>query len=197
MNNKISIVLLAFLMVSFGIQAQTKYVLSKESTMKIDGSSTISDWSVETAEATGSLTTLKEIKIEVGEILYSNLEFSFPVDKMESGRGPIMDSKIKKALISDVHPLVTYTSTQNKIITVNGDKFVLESVGTITAAGVSKPFTVKLNGDFNAVMKTISFVGTKDVTMAMFNIVKPTAFFGKLKTKDELNVKFNVSFIKQ
>ena len=165
--------------------------------MKIDGSSTISDWSVETAEATGSLTTLKEIKIEVGEILYSNLEFSFPVDKMESGRGPIMDSKIKKALISDVHPLVTYTSTQNKIITVNGDKFVLESVGTITAAGVSKPFTVKLNGDFNAVMKTISFVGTKDVTMAMFNIVKPTAFFGKLKTKDELNVKFNVSFIKQ
>jgi hypothetical protein len=197
MNNKISILLLAFLLVSVGVKAQTKYVLSKESTIKIDGSSTISDWSVETAEATGSLTTLKEIKIEVGEILYSNLEFSFPVDKMESGRGPIMDSKIKKALISDVHPLVTYTSTQNKIITVNGDKFVLESVGTITAAGVSKPFTVKLNGDFNAIMKTISFVGTKDVTMAMFNIVKPTAFFGKLKTKDELNVKFNVSFIKQ
>ena len=74
---------------------------------------------------------------------------------------------------------------------------MLETVGTITAAGVSKPFTVKLNGDFNAIMKTISFVGTRDVTMAMFNIVKPTAFFGKLKTKDELNVKFSASFIKQ
>ena len=149
MNNKISIVLLAFLLFCLGGKAQTSYTLAKESTMKIDGSSTVSDWSVEITEATGSLTTLKEIKIEVGEILYSNLEFSFSVDEMESGRGPIMDSKIKKALIWNLHPLVTYKSIQNKIIAVNGDKFVLESVGTITAAGVSKPFTVKLNGVFD------------------------------------------------
>jgi hypothetical protein len=197
MNNKISTLLLVFLLVSLGVEAQTTYTLSKEATMQIDGSSTVSDWSVEVAGATGIFTTLKEIKIEVGEILYSNLEFSFLVDKMESGRGPIMNSKIKKALISAVNPSVTYKSIDNKITAVNGDKFVLESVGTITAAGVSKPFIVKLNGFFNAGMNTISFEGTKDVTMAMFNIVKPTAFFGKLKTKDELNVKFNVSFIKQ
>ena len=143
------------------------------------------------------MTTLKEIKIEVGETLYSNLEFSFPVDKMESGRGPIMDSKVKKALISDVHPLITYKSNENKIMAVDGDKFMLESVGTITVAGVSKPLTVTFNGFLNVEMNTISFDGTKDLTMTMFNILKPTAFFGKLKTKDELNVKFNVSFIKQ
>ena len=197
MNTKISILLLAFLLVSLGVEAQTTFTLSKESTMKIDGSSTVSDWSVEVMEATGNFTTSEDIKIEVGEILYSNLEFSFPVDKMESGRGPIMDSKIKKALISDVNPLVTYKSIENKITALDGDKFVLESVGTITAAGVSKPLTVALNGFFNTEMKTMSFEGTKDLTMTMFNIEKPTAFFGKLVTKDELNVKFNLSFIKQ
>lgn len=197
MNNKISILLLAFLLVSLVVESQTTYTLAKESTMKIDGSSTVSDWSVEVAEATGSFTTSKEIKIEVGEILYSNLEFSFPVDKMESGRGPIMNSKIKTALISDVHPLVSYKSKENKITIVDGDKFRLESVGIITAAGVSKPFIVELNGLFNKETKTIIFEGTADVTMTMFNIVKPTAFFGKLKTTDELTVKFNVNFIKQ
>ena len=45
-------------------------------------------------------------------------------------------------------------------------------------------------------MKTISFEGNKDITMSMFNIVRPTAFFGKLKTMDGLNVKFNMSFTK-
>jgi hypothetical protein len=197
MNNKISIVLLAFLMVSLGGQAQTSYTLAKESTMKIDGSSTVSDWSVEVAEATGNFTISKEIKIEVGEILYSNLEFSFPVDKMESGRGPIMNDKIKVALISDVHPSVTYKSIENKITAVNGNKFKLESVGTITAAGVSKPLIVKLNGLFNNETKAINFEGAADVTMTMFNIVKPTAFFGKLQTADELAVTFNLSFIKK
>jgi len=195
MNNKTNILLLAFLLVFLGVRAQKAYTLSKESTMKIDGSSTVSDWSVEVTDATGSFTTSEEIKI--GKILNSNLEFRFPVDKMESGRGPMMNSKIKDALISDKNPLVTFKSIENNIIAVNGDKFVLESLGTITAAGVSKPLTVTLNGFFNTEMKTISFEGSKDLTMSMFNIVKPTAFFGELKTNDELNVKFNVSFIKQ
>ncbi|EPR73188.1 hypothetical protein ADIWIN_1969 [Winogradskyella psychrotolerans RS-3] len=93
--------------------------------------------------------------------------------------------------------MVTYKSIENKITALDGDKFVLESVGTITAAGVSKPLTVTLNGFFNTEMKTMSFEGTKDLTMTMFNIEKPTAFFGKLVTKDELNVMFNLSFIKQ
>lgn len=197
MNTKTSILLLAFLLICLGIEAQTTFTLAKESTMKIDGSSTVSDWSVEVTEATGNFTTSEDIKIEVGEILYSNLEFSFPVDKMESGRGPIMDSKIKKALISDVNPLVTYKSIENKITAADGDEFVLESVGTITAAGISKPLTVTLNVFFNAEMKTMSFEGSKDLTMTMFNIEKPTAFFGKLVTKDEIIVKFNLSFIKQ
>lgn len=197
MNNKTSILVVALLLVCLGIKAQTAYTLSKESTMVVDGSSTVSDWSVEVTEATGNITTSTDIKIEVGEIFYSNLEFSFPVDKMESERGPIMNSKIKKALISDVHPLVTYKSIENKITAADGDKFVLESVGIITVAGVSKPLIVTLNGFFNTEIKTISFEGTKDLTMEMFNIVKPTAFFGKLKTKDELNVKFSLSFTKQ
>ncbi|SDW18471.1 YceI-like domain-containing protein [Lutibacter oricola] len=197
MKLKIFTLFVTLLLVSNTINSQAKYTLTKESTMKVDGSSTVSEWSAEVKEATGSFTSVNEFKMEVGAMLYSNLEFSFPVDKMESGRGPIMNSKIKKALLSTANPLVIFKSSKNKITSVKENKFVLECEGTIAAAGVEKPFTVLLNGSLSADMKTISFEGNKDVTMSMFNIVKPTAFFGKLKTKDELNVKFNVSFIKQ
>ncbi|WP_111707268.1 hypothetical protein [Lutibacter citreus] len=196
MNIKIIKLFVTLFLLNYGIQAQTTYTLSENAAMKIDGTSTVSDWSVEVLKATGSFTLINDFKIEVGAILYSNLEFSFPVDKMESGRGPIMNSKIKKALKSTETPSIVYKSTENKIVSITDSTFVLESKGTIAAAGVEKPFSVSLNSSFDTELNTISFEGNKDVLMSMFNIVKPTAFFGKLKTKDELNVKFKVSFTK-
>ncbi|TYA86832.1 YceI family protein [Seonamhaeicola marinus] len=177
-------------------QAQIKYSLSEESKMKIDGSSTVSDWSVDVLEPSGTFIMDKAIKIEEGAALYTTLEFSFPVEKMESGRGPIMNSKIKKALKSAENPNVIYNSTENKITSVTDDSFVLESKGTIKLAGIEKPLEVTFNGTFNSSLSTISFKGSKGVTFSMFDIVKPTAFFGKLQTKDDLNVTFNVSFTK-
>ncbi|TXG35206.1 YceI family protein [Seonamhaeicola maritimus] len=196
MNTRIFKLLVLLLSINFGMQSQTEYKLSENAEMKIDGSSTVSDWAVEVQEATGSFTLVNEVKMEVGASLYSTLEFSFPVEKMESGRGPIMNSKIKKALLSEANPSVTYTSTENKIISVDGNNFILESKGIISAAGVEKPFEVSFDCIFDAEMNTISFEGNKDLTLSMFDIVKPTAFFGKLQTKDELNVKFKVSFTK-
>ena len=196
MNKKIFKLFVLMLSINFGIQGQTTYSLSENAEMKIDGTSTVSDWSVDVQEAVGSFTLLNEVKIEVGASLYSNIEFSFPVDKMESGRGPIMNSKIKKALLSEENPSIIYKSKENIIISVNENNFVLESKGTITAAGVEKPLEVSFNGTFDPEMNTISFEGNKDVTFSLFDIVKPTAFFGKLRTMDELNVKFKVSFTK-
>ena len=120
----------------------------------------------------------------------------FHLQEMESGRGPIMNNKVKKALKSSEHPMVNYNSTENKIVSVKDKSFVLESKGEIEIGGLKKPFSFLLNCSYNEEIKTISFEGNKDITMSMFNIVKPTAFFGKLKTMDELNVKFNMSFTK-
>ena len=94
-------------------------------------------------------------------------------------------------------PTVNYSSTSNKIISVENKVFVLETNGEIEIGGLKKTFTVLLNCTYDDEMKTISFVGRKDITMSMFNIEKPTAFFGQLKTMDELNVIFNMSFTKQ
>lgn len=192
------LILFTFLLLAnLGLQAQTNYTLSSETAeMIVDGSSTVSDWSVSIRKAKGNFLIIDNFKIEIGASLYSNLKFEFLVNEMESGRGPIMNNKVKKALKSSEHPMVNYNSTENKIVTVKDKSFVLESKGEIEIGGLKKPFSFLLNCSYNEEMKTISFEGNKDITMSMFNIVRPTAFFGKLKTMDGLNVKFNMSFTK-
>jgi hypothetical protein len=186
-----------FLLANLGLQAQINYTLSSETAeMIVDGSSTVSDWSVSIHKAKGDFLIIDNLKFEIGASLYSNLKFEFLVDEMESGRGPIMNNKVKKALKSSEHPMVNYNSTENKIVSVKDKSFVLESKGEIEIGGLKKPFSFLLNCSYNEEMKTISFEGNKDITMSMFNIVRPTAFFGKLKTMDGLNVKFNMSFTK-
>ena len=192
------LILFTFLLLAnLGVRAQTNYTLSSETAeMIVDGSSTVSDWSVSIRKAKGNFLIIDNFKIEIGASLYSNLKFEFLVDEMESGRGPIMNNKLKKALKSSEHPMVNYNSTENKIVSVKDKSFVLESKGEIEIGGLKKPFSFLLNCSYNEEMKTISFEGNKDITMSMFNIVRPTAFFGKLKTMDGLNVKFNMSFTK-
>tara|TARA_B110000908_G_C10234595_1_gene442575 strand:+ start:279 stop:872 length:594 start_codon:yes stop_codon:yes gene_type:complete len=192
------LILFTFLLLAnLGVRAQTNYTLSSETAeMIVDGSSTVSDWSVSIRKAKGNFLIIDNFKIEIGASLYSNLKFEFLVDEMESGRGPIMNNKVKKALKSSEHPMVNYNSTENKIVSVKDKSFVLESKGEIEIGGLKKPFSFLLNCSYNEEMKTISFEGNKDITMSMFNIVRPTAFFGKLKTMDGLNVKFNMSFTK-
>lgn len=195
---KIKVLILFALMLTVGVKsfAQEKFALDSKSEMKVDGSSTVSEWSVSVADIKGQLNATKAIKLKKGAALFSSLSFSFEVEKMESGRGPIMNSKIKSALKNDQHPTVSFTSKENKITAVNGSSCVVEISGTLEVAGVKQVVIVTANCKYNAAAKTISMEGNKDITLSMFKIEKPTAFFGKLQTMDELNVKFNLNFTK-
>ncbi len=195
---KIKVLILFAFMLSVSVKsiAQEKYTIDSKSEMKVDGSSTVSDWSVSVVDLKGQLNSSKAIKLKKGTALFGSLSFSFEVEKMESGRGPIMNSKIRSALKNDEHPIVSFTSKENKITEVNGNSFVMEIKGTIEVAGVKQIVLVKANCNYNAAAKTITMEGNKDITLSMFKIEKPTAFFGKLQTMDELNVKFNLNFTK-
>lgn len=193
MKNKLQLVLVVFLVVTSVLQAQTSFVFQTTSELKIDGSSTVSDWSVNAADIKGDLVVIKGFKPKVGGTLFTKLALSFPVDKMESGRGPIMNNKIKAALKSDEHPNVVFNATENKISSVTGTTFVLETTGIVEVAGVKKPLLVKLNCTYNSKLQTLVMEGEQQVTMSMFQIEKPTAFFGKLQTMDALKVTFKIN----
>lgn len=197
LQSKLAIILLVLLFGNLEVQSQTTYILSNEYEIKVDGTSTVSDWSVEAVDLIGDFKLIENFKKEVGASFYSNLTFSFPVESMESGRGPIMNSKVETALKSEINPTVNFSSKQSKIISISDSIFVVESIGVLDVAGVKKEITVLLDCTNDLQDNNFSFKGNKDITMSMFDIVKPTAFFGKLQTMDELNVKFEMSFIKE
>lgn len=192
MKNRLVVTLALFMAMTFMTQGQQKLIFQTTSELKIDGTSTVSDWSVNATNIKGDLVLINGFKIKKGGTLYSNLALSFPVEKMESGRGPIMNNKIKSALKSDEHPNVVYNSSENKILSINGSSFVLTSKGTIEVAGVKKQIEVTLNCNYDEKLQTLVMEGEQNVTMSMFQIEKPTAFFGKLQTMDALKVTFKV-----
>ncbi|ALJ05354.1 hypothetical protein APS56_09545 [Pseudalgibacter alginicilyticus] len=192
MKNKLLIALVFLMVITTMTQAQHKLIFQTTSELKIDGTSTVSDWTVNASDIKGDLVLLKGFKPKEAGSLYATLTLSFPVEKMESGRGPIMNNKIKSALKSDEHPNVIYNSSENKIIAINDSSFILTSIGIVEVAGVKKPMEVNLNCTYDKKRQTLVMEGEQNLTMSMFQIEKPTAFFGKLQTMDALKVSFKI-----
>jgi hypothetical protein len=185
-----------FVIFSLSIQSQSNYTLSPDSEMKIFGTSTVSDWSVEVHELEGAFELKEDYNMQVGEVIFEDLAFHFPVEKMKSGRGPIMDGKVKKALKATEHPLVIYTATQNQITGIGEKNFDVTSSGILEVAGVKQEIEVFVHMTYSENMASFVGEGSTDLTMSMFSVEKPTAFFGELKTMDELNITFNLKFSK-
>lgn len=196
MKTKILILVAFLFLTQFNTTAQSKFTLDSKSELKINGKSTVSDWSVTASEPAGQLQIPKGFKPKVGASIISNLSFSLLVEKMESGRGPIMNSKIKSALKSDANPSVQFNGTSSKITSIKDNLMVVEIQGTINVAGVKQNLVVVTNCNYKSGAQSFTLEGNKDVTMSMFQIEKPTAFFGKLQTMDLLNVVFKFNFIK-
>lgn len=196
MKIKILILLSFLFLTQFTVKSQSKFTLDTKSELIIDGTSTVSGWSVTATEITGQLQIPKGFKAKVGASIFTNISFSFLVENMESGRGPIMNSKIKTALKSDINPSIEFNGTSSKITSVKDNLFVVEIKGTVNVAGVKQNLVVLADCNYNAASQSFTLEGNKDVTMSMFQIEKPTAFFGKLQTMDELNVKFKFNFLK-
>jgi len=164
-------------------QAQENYMLSSESTLSVDGTSTLHDWTVTANTISGSLVkeanTLKKVtfKVEVGGII--------------SERGATMDKKAHNALNKEEHPYVLFSATDIDFATGEGQIIS----GKLTIAGVEKevPVTVAIiqSGE------DIQMNGTQKIILQDFGMEPPTAMFGSIVVGDEVTVKFNLSFAKQ
>ena len=183
--------LLLYSIYAFG---QTPYTLEKESTAVINGSSNVSEWKLDFEEHDCTIVLVDSAKLEVGAALISELIFTAPVEKMSGGRGPIMDNKVQKALKSEQHPNVQYKSQSNVITQVTGDKVMVKSEGVLSVAGVEKDIALQVEGTISEGRKTLNFSGSKALKMSMFEVERPTAFYGSLTTDDDIVLDFNFTF---
>ncbi|SHI69951.1 YceI family protein [Pseudozobellia thermophila] len=171
----ITLVLVAY---GFVLSAQDLYTLSDESTLTIDGTSTVHDWTVAAQKMVGELqlsdATIKEINFEVD------------VAEIKSERGATMDNKMHKALKKDEYPKITFVLT--------GLKDESTVVGNLTIAG--KRNVAEIPVALNSSGNVVELSGEYKLVLQDFGIEPPTAMFGQIVVGDEVTVKFNLKFAK-
>ena len=148
-----------------------------ESTMTVNGTSTLHDWEsiVEDFSATCTVS---------GEEVES-ASFSAKVKSIKSGTDS-MDDNTYEALLADKHGQITFKS---KTIKRSGSNLVVS--GLLTIAGKSQNITMNL---IMEKWKANSITVSGDYTLQMtdYGIEPPKAMWGTIKTGDEVTIKFEI-----
>ena len=169
--------LITLISLAITIQAQDTIALS-DYAVQVAGTSTLHAWTVDVNNARGNL-VLNDQGVP------TSVHVEFEVESMVSGRGPVMDGKVKKALKAETHPWIYFDSSQ--ISSVDGS---LKVMGQLEVGGISRSIelTVNPNGD--------NYSTNSDISFSQFDIVPPSAMFGQIKCGDDLSITLEVTFSK-
>jgi polyisoprenoid-binding protein YceI len=160
--------------------AQESYILGDGSTIRVDGSSNRSDWSVEATSFSGSFTFSEGAPVQG--------TFSIPVRDMKSGRSLIMDRLMHSTFGVDIHPEIAFSLAS---ATPSEEEGWWDLQGDLTIAGTTNPVLVRLEQQ-GEVAKTVRFSGSHALLMTDFGMKPPTAMFGSLHTADEVSIHFDL-----
>lgn len=191
MKNLCSVVFILFWSTT-GLLSQTFSIVEDSPEMSITGTSTLHDWTVN-AEQINDYPIV--IQLDDDELLIDSFSFNVEVSSMDGGRGPAMNNKIKKALLAETNPVVSFTQDESMSLTLSSDEEAsFTTTGSLDIAGQSKSVevecTVLLSDD------SISFSGSRSLKMTDFGIAPPTAMFGQIKTNDDIVVHFTFTYQK-
>ena len=184
--NKHTLLTFTFFLCSLYLFAQedAKYTISEESKCSVEGTSTVSDWTVEVHEVSGEV-----MMSDADGLNISSVKISVPVKSMK-GRADAMDEKIREAFKSETHPDIVFESDQIKKVKEEEGKIILETSGKISMAGHSETITVNLSGSKDG--EKYVFSGEIPIKLSTYKMEPPTAFFGSLEVADPVKVIFNL-----
>lgn len=173
----------------------TKMAVRPESNVTLAGNSNVHEWSCKSSDfqatieldstyATRPLTSVAKPITKVA--------VTIPVKSLKCGSGK-MDNNMYKALKAGEFPEIRYalqTYEVNSALTT-ATTFAAKTVGELTIAGQTKlveiPITAERKGSGSMVGQ-----GTLKLLMTDFGIKPPVALLGTLRTKNEIEVTFNV-----
>ncbi len=177
-------ILFMFLLTNSSISAQKYELVNAESSLVIQGTSSLHDWEMVAQDQSGVLIFNKA---ELGEL--EQLSIEIVTESLKSGKSA-MDKNAFKALKSNSNKKIRFQLTKIKEVKSDGNGgFNVAVLGDLTIAGVKKeiPLDLKVVLDANkAILK-----GSKNIKMTDFKIDPPKAMFGTITTGDEITIEFN------
>ncbi|REH00392.1 YceI family protein [Flavobacterium aquicola] len=180
---KISAVLV-MLGVVFTANAQKNYTLSAPSNFSVSGTSTMHDWTMKSATATGTANlTITNSKLEK----ITSLSVTLPAETIKSEKKS-MDKVAYEALKTKANKDVKYVLKSAEKV----NETTWNLTGTYTIAGVAKEIKTQVKS--TVANGVVSLQGSNKITFKQFGMKSPTAMLGTIKTGEDLTVKFNLNF---
>lgn len=160
-------------------------------TLVIDGTSTIRDWSCESASFTVEPDPRSGFEEGVlrAEPALETVTLRFPVSAIDCGNGK-MNDHMWKALEAKEHPQIRYSLSRYEIAAAESGVAV-RADGELTIAGTARPITTAVTVVRDA-GGGLRVQGEQVVKMTDFGVKPPTLMLGTLKVGDEVRVRFDV-----
>lgn len=149
--------------------------------MKIKGDSNIKLWESDVTKIEGSS--------EFNGSDIKSITLAIPVNGIKSGKNG-MDEKIYEAMNEKKHPNINYVL--KRIVSNDGSKIVLE--GDLTINGETKVESTE--SDILVEGNTLILKGSKKIKMTDYKVEPPTAVFGTIKCKDDIDIEYEFKFSK-
>jgi len=169
-------------------QDASQYTFTSDTQLFIDGTSSLHDWTCEVPGTSGSFATAATesgapFAIESGKV-------SVTVDDIECGKR-VMNNKLKDALTINDAETIDFVLGSATVTAQDGNAFTLAIAGDLSIAGTTQAVDLTAEGTMQD--GTIRFEGSHTMLQTDFGVDPPTALLGRLKTGDEVTVRFVVT----
>ena len=164
-----------------------EYLLAEDqSSITVQGTSSLHDWVVEVQEYSGNLILDKDSN----EILGLKIKI---VSKSLKGTKKVMNRKIYNALKADDFGEIIFINDNSQIVErVNENENKLKLNGNLIIAGVRKEIQLVVN--LKQRSNNIIISGTVDINMEDYSIKPPKALFGTVKVNEIVSISFDTVF---
>jgi polyisoprenoid-binding protein YceI len=177
------------------IHAQTKYKIqeTKDIDMKLSGTSTLHNWTMETQTFTGEAQFgFKSGNIQLNSI--KSLSFDLNVTDLKSGEKGL-DKNAYKALKTDQYKDIVYKLSSAVIMPEKDGRYLIKTQGNLSIAGVTKDVAM----DVYAVVNkdgSITCTGSDKLLMTDYQVKPPKFMLGAMKTGDAITLNYTIVYKK-
>jgi polyisoprenoid-binding protein YceI len=171
-----------FVLAAWQPEPAMRYVLTEDTKLWVEGTSTVHDWRCDAAGFEGQL------DIEAGTNGIAQAEVTVPVDQLECKNGT-MNKKTRNALKSDDHPAIHFVLDAAEVTPGADGGFSAATTGRLTIAGQTHTVELAVEGRWMDDGR-VQLTGALPLLMSDFGVDPPTAMLGTLKTRDAVTVHF-------
>ncbi|MHA4895554.1 YceI family protein [Pedobacter sp. PWIIR3] len=189
-NLKHVLIILLLLLTAQDKGKAVKWALTKNCSLKVNGSTNINKFSCVIPDYTNPDTLAMYSHKGAEEVKISG-QMVLPIKSFDC-HNVIMTKDLRKTLKAEEFPklTVTFISLSKYPDPSRGESIISGSVN-ISIAGITKRFDVAYRCTADG-LKNITLIGTKTINFSDFNIIPPRKIGGMIKTNNQLDVEFTL-----